>query len=77
MKANPDTTANTEVGVVDHPLGYTIQYLADHGPVSRSQIYAALKVGQLKAKKAGRRTIVPPAAWSDFLDRLPDYPVAA
>jgi len=58
-------------------LGYTIADLAKNGPISRSEIYEAMKRGDLKAKKYGRRTIVPASAWDEFVASLPDYRVAA
>ena len=65
----PNTGANA--------LGYSIGYLAENGPISRSEIYEAMKRGDLKAKKYGRRTIVPSQAWADFLAALPDYQAVA
>ncbi|KKW92950.1 MerR family transcriptional regulator [Sphingobium chungbukense] len=59
------------------PLGYAIAFLAAHGPISRSEIYEAIKRGDLKAKKYGRRTIVPHAAWDAFITSMPDYAAAA
>lgn len=62
----------------DTKPGYNISDLArPNGPISRSEIYEAINRGDLKAKKWGRRTIVTPEAWSDFLTSLPDYQVAA
>ena len=48
-----------------------------NGPFSRSEIYEAINEGKLKAKKRGRRTIITPDAWNDFLANMPDYPAAA
>lgn len=59
-------------------IGYNIQDVArPNGLLSRSEIYAAINRGDLKAKKLGRRTIITPDAWRDFLAALPDYQVAA
>lgn len=69
----PDTPSAIDPAM----LGYSIAYLAENGPISRSEIYEAMKRGELKAKKYGRRTIVPPSAWNDFLAALPDYQAAA
>ncbi len=55
-------------------LGYNISDIArPNGPISRSEIYHAINRGDLKAKKYGRRTIITPAAWGEFLASLPDY----
>lgn len=59
-------------------LGHNISDIArPKGPFSRSEIYNAINRGDLKAKKYGRRTIITPEAWSEFLASLPDYPAAA
>lgn len=58
-------------------FGYTIEDLAVNGPISRSEIYKAMGRGALRAKKYGRRTIITPDAWRDFLANLPDYQTAA
>ena len=58
--------------------GYNIKDIArPKGPISRSEIYEAINRGDLKAKKLGRRTIITPEAWTDFLANLPDYKAAA
>jgi hypothetical protein len=56
------------------PLGYNITDVSrPKGPLSRSEIYNAINEGRLRAKKYGRRTIITPDAWRDFLAALPDY----
>jgi hypothetical protein len=59
-------------------IGYNISDIArPKGPISRSEIYTAINLGKLKAKKWGRRTIITPEAWTEFLASLPDYKTAA
>lgn len=53
---------------------YNINDLArPNGPLSRAEIYRAINRGDLRAKKLGKRTIITPEAWTDFLGSLPDY----
>jgi hypothetical protein len=41
------------------------------GPFSRSFIYEAIKRGLLKARKAGRRTVILDGDYQRFLESLP------
>lgn len=40
---------------------------------SQSEVYSLLQSGQLKAKKLGRRTLIPDAELRRLIDGLPDY----
>lgn len=44
---------------------------------SRSAIYAALKRGDIEARKCGRRTLVSVASLDEFLASLPTYQAEA
>ena len=64
--------------IADAKPAYNISDISrPNGPISRSEIYGAINRGDLKAKKLGRRTIVTPEAWGDFLAKLPDYKTAS
>jgi hypothetical protein len=64
--------------ITPESVGYNISDISrPNGPLSRSEIYNAINAGRLKAKKCGRRTIITPQAWNDFLAALPDYRSAA
>ena len=41
--------------------------------LSRTSIYNALRKGELAARKAGRRTLIPASELQRFLDNLPTY----
>ena len=41
--------------------------------LGRTRAYAEIGSGRLKAKKIGRRTVVPAEAAEEWLSRLPDY----
>ena len=41
--------------------------------VSTPTIYKAMNDGLLKAKKAGKRTIITPEAEQDYKNNMPDY----
>ena len=61
----------------DDRLAYHIHDASKAGAGSRSEIYEALKRGDLKAKKRGRRTIILRDDLAAYLASLPDYPAAA
>lgn len=45
--------------------------------MSRTSIYEALKRGELKARKAGRRTLISFTELEDYLANLPAYQAGA
>jgi hypothetical protein len=49
----------------------SIANLVDEGPLSRTFLYSAIKEGRLKARKAGRRTVVLDDDYRAFLQALP------
>ena len=55
-------------------LAYSIQDLIQEGPLGKTSIYEAIGSGRLRAKKYGKRTLVRPSDWDDFLNGLPDFP---
>lgn len=61
----------------DEKLGYTIKEAVEKAPVSRSEMYLAMRRGELRAKKQGRRTIILREDLASYLASLPDYSVAA
>ena len=61
----------------DEKLAFHISDAVGAGAGSRSEIYEALKRGDLKAKKRGRRTIILRDDLAAYLASLPDYPAAA
>lgn len=61
----------------DDKIGYTIIEATERAPVSRTELYLAMKRGELKAKKRGRRTIILRDDLANYLASLPDYSVAA
>lgn len=58
-------------------LAYDINDAVDAGAGSRSMIYEALRRGDLKARKRGRRTIILKDDLAAYLASLPEYPAAA
>lgn len=63
--------------LLDDRLAYHINDAVGVGVGSRSEIYEALKRGDLKAKKRGRRTIILRDDLAAYLASLPDYQAAA
>ena len=49
----------------------TVTDRAKKGPFGKTFLYAEIKSGRLKARKAGRATIVLDEDWGDFLKSLP------
>ena len=59
------------------PLAYTIPGAVAVSGLSRTSIYEALRLRQLTALKAGKRTLIPHEALSAFLNSLPQYKAGA
>lgn len=57
----------------DNKLAFHIDEARDAGAGSRSEIYEALRRGELKAKKRGRRTVILREDLAQYLATLPDY----
>ena len=50
---------------------YRIDELVRTGPLGRTSIYAAIRTGQLRARKFGKRTFVLANDFETFLNSLP------
>lgn len=59
------------------PLAVTIPGAVQTSGLSRSAIYEALKRGDLKARKSGRRTLISFADLDNYLANLPEYRAGA
>lgn len=57
----------------DNKLAFHIEEAREAGAGSRSEIYEALRRGDLKAKKRGRRTVILRDDLAHYLSTLPDY----
>lgn len=55
------------------PLNLQIPEAVEVSGLSRSRIYEALKLGELRAIKAGRRTLIPVSELEAYLASLPSY----
>jgi excisionase family DNA binding protein len=55
------------------PLGRSINAAAIRAGVGRSTVYAAINTGALRARKAGRRTLILDADLQAWLASLPAY----
>jgi excisionase family DNA binding protein len=56
-----------------HPIAVTIPDAVKASGMSRSSLYEALKRGDLRASKAGRRTLIPFADLQNYMAALPAY----
>jgi excisionase family DNA binding protein len=52
-------------------LTYSIDQIARMGALGRSKIYAEIAAGRLKARKAGRRTVILAEDYRAYLEALP------
>jgi excisionase family DNA binding protein len=59
------------------PIAVTIPDAVKATGMSRTSIYEALKRGDLKARKAGRRTLISFADLQAYLAKLPTYQTGA
>ena len=59
------------------PIAVTIPDAVKATGMSRSALYEALKRGDLIARKAGRRTLIPFADLEAYLGNLPTYQAGA
>ncbi len=62
---------------MDTPIAVTIPNAVKLLGCSRSALYEALKRGDLVARKAGRRTLIPYSALESYLACLPTYQAGA
>ena len=53
------------------PLAYSIAELVRIGPLSRSMLFEEIRSGRLRAVKAGRRTLILPPDFEQYLADLP------
>ena len=58
---------------MNHPLAVTIPEAVKASGLSRSRLYEAMKRGELPARKAGRRTLIPFADLEAYLANLPTF----
>lgn len=54
-------------------LGYSISEAARICGIGRTKLYEAISLGDLRAKKYGRRTIIERAALVDFMNSLENF----
>jgi hypothetical protein len=50
---------------------YSIAELVRTGPLSRSKLYSEIAAGRLKARKAGRRTVILAQDYQAYFEALP------
>jgi len=67
-----DTAEKSKPGLA--PLGYGPNDIPrmTGGTISRTRVFDDIKTGKLKAKKAGKRTIITAEEAKRYIDALPD-----
>jgi hypothetical protein len=68
--------ARTESETTNNPAAYTIDDIVRDTGLKRTSVYKAIKIGALKVKKFGRRTLVTPEQRQAFIASLPEREVA-
>ena len=56
---------------MDTRYGYSINDIVKDGPCGRTKVYSEIKVGRLRVRKLGRRTIILPEDRKAWLESLP------
>lgn len=58
---------------MNEPIAYTVANAAKASGASRTALYEALRRGELKARKHGKRTLIEADALRSWLARMPAY----
>jgi Helix-turn-helix domain len=57
--------------ILERPAAHTIESVARQSTICRTSVYAAIKSGDLKARKAGKRTLILDQDLRTWLESLP------
>ena len=55
-----------------HKIAYSIQEFSKSASIGRTKLYLAIKNGELKARKFGKRTLIEYQDGVDFIRSLPE-----
>jgi excisionase family DNA binding protein len=65
-------THGTEPAAATEPMAYGVDEAARASAIGRTSIYEAIRSGQLRARKCGRRTVILAPDLGAFLASLPE-----
>ena len=54
-----------------HPIAYSVNDFCKRSGICRTRFYEEVKLGRIKIRKCGKRTLVPASEFHDWLNRLP------
>jgi excisionase family DNA binding protein len=63
--------------ILERPLAHTIEDAARKSTICRTSVYAAIKSGELKARKSGKRTLILDEDLRAWLSAMPASPRGA
>jgi excisionase family DNA binding protein len=57
----------------NHKIVLSVNEFCQQAGIGRTKLYQEIAAGRLKARKCGRRTIIPITEFEDWLGRLPEF----
>jgi excisionase family DNA binding protein len=51
----------------------TVEQFCEKAPMGKTRLYVLLNEGRIKAKKDGKRTLIPVSEFNAWKESLPDY----